>query len=359
MDEWVTWQGEFDAAQGRLKALLENASVNSAGKLQGLEEAQEKWAENNPYSDQDEVSRAWIKGQSVDLRIRDSKARMASIKTFNAEGRKAWRDGEITRLSTYLSATPAGERYLKDLLLDGGGGEASFEKGMDYFYGRGIPYNAQEAMAHLTEAADLGHAEAQARLGFLYREGIGTPRDKIKALEYYQKAADQGNARGQCGMGHAFSKKIPGFGQNLDEKMAFNYYKQSADQDFQQGLEALANCYEKGIGTNKDEAKALDLNQKALAILRTLAEMGDPEAQYLLGMRYHEGKGVTKSFPEAYAWSRKAAEQGDAEGQRRVGVMYQHGRGVPIDLAQAKAWMKKSADQGNETAKLSLTTYFK
>ncbi len=43
------------------------------------------------------------------------------------------------------------------------------------------------------------------------------------------------------------------------------------------------------------------------------AEAGVPEAQYLLGMMYVNGKGVSADFVEAYKWLELAAAQGDAE----------------------------------------------
>ena len=43
------------------------------------------------------------------------------------------------------------------------------------------------------------------------------------------------------------------------------------------------------------------------------AEAGVPEAQYLLGMMYVNGKGVSTDFVEAYKWLELAAAQGDAD----------------------------------------------
>ena len=46
------------------------------------------------------------------------------------------------------------------------------------------------------------------------------------------------------------------------------------------------------------------------------------------------------------------AEQGDAEAQYSLGVMYKEGIGVPQDHGKAINWLKKSCDQGHEHARL-------
>jgi TPR repeat protein len=45
---------------------------------------------------------------------------------------------------------------------------------------------------------------------------------------------------------------------------------------------------------------------------RIKAEHGDAEAQYNLGILYHDGQGVPRDDAEAVKWYRKAAEQGNA-----------------------------------------------
>ena len=49
----------------------------------------------------------------------------------------------------------------------------------------------------------------------------------------------------------------------------------------------------------------------ALQEIRSLAEQGDADAQFLLGFMYAYGKGVAQDFAKAVKWYRKAAEQGN------------------------------------------------
>ena len=85
-----------------------------------------------------------------------------------------------------------------------------------------------------------------------------------------------------------------------------------------------------------------------------LAEQGDAEAQFNLGLMYRKGLGVPRHYAEAMKWYRKAAEQGDAQAQYNLGFMYDIGLGVPEDYAEAVKWFRKAAEQGNAKAQTYL-----
>ena len=88
----------------------------------------------------------------------------------------------------------------------------------------------------------------------------------------------------------------------------------------------------------KDDAQAVTWYRRG-------AEQGHVVAQYNLGERYYDGKGVPKDEEQAAAWYRKAAEQGHARAQNNLGVMYNCGWGVPEHHPQAVAWFRKAAEQ--------------
>jgi len=81
-----------------------------------------------------------------------------------------------------------------------------------------------------------------------------------------------------------------------------------------------------------------------------LAELGDAEAQFNLGVLYDEGAGVEQNLTTAAAWYRKAAEQGFIDAQTNLGIMYYHGLGVDPDLEAAAHWFRLAADQGDAEA---------
>ncbi len=76
----------------------------------------------------------------------------------------------------------------------------------------------------------------------------------------------------------------------------------------------------------------------ALSELRALAEKGNANAQFRLGVVYRKGRGVPQDYAEAMGWWRKAAEHGNATAQNNLGIMYYRGRGVPKDYVQAHMW---------------------
>ena len=58
---------------------------------------------------------------------------------------------------------------------------------------------------------------------------------------------------------------------------------------------------------------------------------------------------VPKDDQLAVNWYRKAAEQGNASAQFNLGVRYANGRGVPKDDELAYFWWLLSSARGNET----------
>ena len=73
-----------------------------------------------------------------------------------------------------------------------------------------------------------------------------------------------------------------------------------AHADFQDGWDAY---------TRKDYSTALKEWQP-------LAEQGDAQAQYYLGVLYFKGEGVPQDYVQAREWWLKAAEQGIAYNER-------------------------------------------
>ena len=84
------------------------------------------------------------------------------------------------------------------------------------------------------------------------------------------------------------------------------------------------------------------------------AEKGNPEAQTLLGLCYHQGLGVKQDDVEAVKWFRKAARQGLAPAQYNLGISYRDGLGIEKDTAEAVKWFGKAADQGEPHAQCRL-----
>ncbi|MGH9643327.1 MAG: tetratricopeptide repeat protein, partial [Terriglobales bacterium] len=101
---------------------------------------------------------------------------------------------------------------------------------------------------------------------------------------------------------------------------------------------------------------AVDLRGHALSPpeLRQLAEAGHPDAQWQLGILYHDGDVVPKDDSLAVLWFERAAQQGYVSAQSTLGAYYFAGRGVPQDLSKAFFWSQLALAGGDATSKLRL-----
>jgi TPR repeat protein len=57
--------------------------------------------------------------------------------------------------------------------------------------------------------------------------------------------------------------------------------------------------------------------------------------------------GIKQDYAEALRWYLRAAELGDPDAQFNVGLIYENGLGVPQDPAEAMKWFALSAEQGD------------
>ncbi len=93
---------------------------------------------------------------------------------------------------------------------------------------------------------------------------------------------------------------------------------------------------------------------RSIADLETLANQGDADAQWQLGLRYHNGEGIAQSDSQAMLWFQMAAEQGHVTAQSALGAYYWVGRGVPRDLSKSYFWSEIAMVQGDDISKSRL-----
>jgi TPR repeat protein len=83
----------------------------------------------------------------------------------------------------------------------------------------------------------------------------------------------------------------------------------------------------------------------AVRIWRPLAEKGDVNAQYNMGVMYDLGHGVPMNKAEAAVWYRKAADRGYGTAMLNLAaIIVQHARGS-ADLVPAYTWMLLAANR--------------
>jgi len=108
---------------------------------------------------------------------------------------------------------------------------------------------------------------------------------------------------------------------------------------------ALADNYADGF------LAAHDGNYKvAYTKWHDLAEHGDANAQFNLGLMYHSGLQVPFDEKKAVYWYQRAAEGGNTLAQEYMAVGFQEGWfGLPRDAAKANYWYKRLKGHTNTT----------
>lgn len=116
---------------------------------------------------------------------------------------------------------------------------------------------------------------------------------------------------------------------------------QQGDADAQYGLGVM---YAHGMGVPQSE-------EKAAALYRRAAEQGHVLAQFNLGFLLYQGyftesEKAVQDYDDAATWLRVAAHQGIPMAQALLGEMYLLGRGVPHDDSLAFHWLSQAAEKG-------------
>lgn len=146
-----------------------------------------------------------------------------------------------------------------------------------------------EALKWYRLAADQDYAEAENSLGELYRGGLGTPQDYGEAVRWFYRAARQGNADAENSLGTMYaggfgvlqttarpSNGISGPSLSTIPRRATTWAASASTGSARNGHlypHAFKGCLcEHGLGTPRDDAKALSL-------FRLAAADGDPDAK--------------------------------------------------------------------------------
>lgn len=85
-----------------------------------------------------------------------------------------------------------------------------------------------------------------------------------------------------------------------------------------------------------------------------LAQEGDAEAQFQLGLKYATAEGSARDESQAAAWYLKAAQQNHGQAQLNLGQMFASGSGVTQDAARSHFWFRRAAHLGIAGAQFNL-----
>ena len=206
-----------------------------------------------------------------------------------------------------------------------------------------------DSVAMIFEQAKNGVATAQNTVGLWYYTGKDTiKQDYKKALEWWARSAKQDNADAIGNMAICYHL---GKGTKKDSTMAVNLYESAIKKGNKAIIPQhetivkntgsvfssllLHECYQKGIGINKDSKKAAFYLEKA-------AEGGDLDSQYSTALFYLN----SKQYDKALAWFKKAAKQGHVGAAYYCGSILYNGTGVEENLSDGMKFLKIAANKG-------------
>ena len=115
--------------------------------------------------------------------------------------------------------------------------------------------------------------------------------------------------------------------------------------------------------TPRAQAPASQSNSELLPasigpLLKTAALANDPAAEYELGARYAEGRGVPQSTPDAVRWLGRAADAGFAPAQFRLASLHEKGDGLKKDVQAARRLYVAAAGKGHAKAMHNLAVLY-
>jgi TPR repeat protein len=203
------------------------------------------------------------------------------------------------------------------------------------------------ALRRWIRSAEAGDADAMIKLVDYYALGLGGKVNYPQAVGWCRKAVQLNHPPAMGRMGN-LSQRVPlltGDGGNYSQ-----WYLRGVELGDPISMMDVSDMARSGRTIKQDLKKSRDLSERALPLLRVLAETGDPWAVSYLGWSYRDGLGVERDYAEAMKWFRKAAEAGNTDAMCNIGVLYRDGLGVERDYAEVMKWYRKAAEAGDTDA---------
>lgn len=128
-----------------------------------------------------------------------------------------------------------------------------------------------------------------------------------------------------------------------DHEEYFRFMKIAADKGRADARYAVAECYIKGIGTDRNERAGF--KYACLA-----ADQGYADAIHIAGLCYFNGTGTRADFSKARKMFEKGVELNHTGCMNSLASIYIGGHGVPVDNEKGFKLILRSADLGDESA---------
>jgi uncharacterized protein len=221
-----------------------------------------------------------------------------------------------------------------------GDASAAWRAALATFRGDCAASNYGQALGFIQIAAQAGHACATGAWGLMLVRGWGVSRDLPQARDLLERSAQAG-----CKRSYYWSwlaDELAARPQTRERALA--KLMQGADLGDGHALNALAVVRE--IDGQRDDARKLYLRaanagnatartnlarlarffsqsteKPTVASLSQRAEAGEPQAQYLLARRLHQGDGTSVNFVQALKWYQLSAQKGNPAAREMLALL--------------------------------------
>jgi uncharacterized protein len=246
---------------------------------------------------------------------------------------------------------------------------ASYNLGMLYLQGLGVPRESSRAEGFIRVAAVAGYAAAQYQLGVLsLSREAGADRDA--ATFWLTNAARQDHPMAAWYLGRVLAGE---FGGAVQSEQALVWLRKAESIGIDAALATIQDV-ESALPGNEIDDDETDLRAgitegrgtlaqrhaffegqkafirqdyaRAVEIWAPLAEAGMARAQYGIAFMLESGWGVVQDYSEAAFWYKLAAQKGHRKAQFNLGRMYLEGRGTNADRGIGLYWVQSAADLG-------------
>jgi TPR repeat protein len=211
-----------------------------------------------------------------------------------------------------------------------------------------VTISFEELLAMLQAEADKQNPRAMLTLGNIWEGGVTIQnRNYGKALEWYQKAADLDMTEAYYHVGVCYEI---GMGTPPDLAKALQNFEKASQKGYAPADFKLAVIYLNGA-----EGVAQDLD-RGMRHLNTAADSGLTVALKELGALYYYGRlNVGKNLTKALEIFSKAAEGGDAESMKNLGAMIISGEGRATDKVEGLKWYVLAQEYGYNMPEMQQT----
>lgn len=189
---------------------------------------------------------------------------------------------------------------------------------------------------------DIHHEGVSYHLAEMYRQGLGTAQNAVKAAALYEQSHQAGNWQASYRLGEMYLNGASGIAQN-DQK-ALYWFKEYQKKMPSGAGDKIALLYARNAHTPAEM-------KKAMQDLEKLAALGSQEAIFQLAQFYESGTGTAKNEEQALYWYKRLADRGNPQALEKMGDLYMKGAaGVIKDRQAAYGCYLQSAMRKNRTA---------